>query len=116
MAKNQFSFHENSHVIEILKNTFPMEFFDKIWLKVEEHEWIYIFEIKFEEKYSVSKYGRPKQILWYCAIMLMYANERKNGAANIIFFHQKCVSNIYSIEDFSARSNHFQHFEIINGI
>ena len=30
-----------------------MEFFDEIWLKVEEHEYIYIFEIKFEKNYSV---------------------------------------------------------------
>ena len=30
--------------------TFPMEFFNEIWLKVGEHEYIYIFEIKFEKK------------------------------------------------------------------
>ena len=31
-----------------------MEFFNEIWLKVGEHEFIYIFEIKFEKKnYSV---------------------------------------------------------------
>ena len=27
-----------------------MEFFNEIWLKVEEHEYIYIFEIKFAKK------------------------------------------------------------------
>ena len=27
-----------------------MEFFNEIWLKVGEHEHIYIFEIKFEKK------------------------------------------------------------------
>ena len=27
-----------------------MEFFNEFWLKVEEHEYIYIFEIKFEKK------------------------------------------------------------------
>ena len=29
------------------------EFFNKIWLKVEVHEYIYILEIKFEKYYSV---------------------------------------------------------------
>ena len=31
-----------------------MEFFNEIWLKVGEHKYIYIFEIKFEKNYSVS--------------------------------------------------------------
>ena len=30
-----------------------MEFFNEIWLKVGEHEYIYTHEIKFEKKYSV---------------------------------------------------------------
>ena len=30
-----------------------MEFFNEIWFKVGEHEYIYIFEIKFEKKYFV---------------------------------------------------------------
>ena len=30
-----------------------MEFFNESWLKVGEHEYIYIFEIKFFENYSV---------------------------------------------------------------
>ena len=29
-----------------------MEFFNEIWLKVGEHEYINIFEIKFENNYS----------------------------------------------------------------
>ena len=48
--KNKFSFRKNSHVTKIWKTTFPKEFFNKIWLKVKEHEYIYIFEIKFEKK------------------------------------------------------------------
>ena len=48
--KNEFSFRENSHVIKIWTTTFPKEFFNKIWLKVREHEYIYIFEIKLEKK------------------------------------------------------------------
>ena len=35
------------------KNTFPKEFFNEIWLKVGEHE--YITEITFEKNYSVFK-------------------------------------------------------------
>ena len=49
-AKNEFSFRENSHVTKIWKATFPMKFFNEIWFKVGEHEYIYIFEIKFEKK------------------------------------------------------------------
>ena len=47
--KTNFGF-ANSHVTKIWKTTFPKEFFNKIWLKVKEHEFIYIFEIKFEKK------------------------------------------------------------------
>ena len=38
------------YVTKIWKTTFQKEFFNKIWLKVEEYEYIYIFafEIKFE--------------------------------------------------------------------
>ena len=38
------------------KNTFPKEFFNEIWLKVGEHEYIYITEIIFEKYYSVFKW------------------------------------------------------------
>ena len=37
-----------------------MEFFNEIWLKVGEHEYIYIFEIKFEKKYSVKNGSQNK--------------------------------------------------------
>ena len=37
-AQNTFSFRENSYVTKILKTIFPKEFFNEIWLKVEEHE------------------------------------------------------------------------------
>ena len=48
------SFCEKSHVTKIWKTTLPKEFFNKIWLKVEEHDYIYIFEIKYWKKiYSV---------------------------------------------------------------
>ena len=41
--KTNFRFCENSHVTEIWKTTFPMEFFNKIWLKVGKHEYFHIF-------------------------------------------------------------------------
>ena len=52
-AKTNFRFVKivNSHVN--LTNTFPKEFFNKIWLKVGEHEYIYIFDMEFETQYSV---------------------------------------------------------------
>ena len=34
-----------------------MEFFNEIWLKVGEHKYIYIFEIKFEKKNILFKNG-----------------------------------------------------------
>ena len=38
-----------------MKNHFPMEFFNEIWLKVGKHEYIYISQIKFEKKIFCSK-------------------------------------------------------------
>ena len=35
------------------KDIFPKDFFNEIWLKVEELEYICIFEIKFDKNYSV---------------------------------------------------------------
>ena len=58
--KNEFSLREKSHVTKNWKTTFPKEFFNKIGLKVAEHEYIYIFEIKFEKNYSVSKWWPNK--------------------------------------------------------
>ena len=51
--KRIFVSRKYSHVTKILKTTFSMEFFNEIRLKVGEHEYIYIFEIKFKKKYSV---------------------------------------------------------------
>ena len=58
--KNEFSFRKSSHVTKIWKTTFPMEFFNEIWLKVGEHETIYIFEIKFENNYLFKNGGQNK--------------------------------------------------------
>ena len=61
-AKNEFWFCENSHVNKIWKTTFTKEFFNKIWFKVGEHKYIYIFEIKFEKSYSAWKW-RSNEVL-----------------------------------------------------
>ena len=53
--KNKFLFRENSQVTKIWKTTFLKEFFN-VWLKVGEHEYIYIFEIKIE-KNILFKFG-----------------------------------------------------------
>ena len=44
---NRFLICVISILAKILKTTFPNEFFNEIWLKVEEHEYIYIAEIIF---------------------------------------------------------------------
>ena len=57
---NRFLFRFISILAKIWKTTFPKEFFNEIWLKVEKHEYIYITEITFLKNYSVLKW-RPKQ-------------------------------------------------------
>ena len=42
------------------KTTFSKDFFNKIWLTVEEHEYIYIFEIKFEKIIPFKNGGQNK--------------------------------------------------------
>ena len=49
---------------KIWKTTFRMEFFNEIWLKVGEHEYIYIFEIKFEKKVILFKNGNQNKFLF----------------------------------------------------
>ena len=56
--KANFAFHEKSHLPKIWKTIFPKEFFNVIWLKAEEHEYIYIFEIKFEKDVLFKNGGR----------------------------------------------------------
>ena len=57
---NRFLFRVISILVKIWKTTFPKEFFNEIWLKVDEHEYIYITDITLKKKYSVLKW-RPKQ-------------------------------------------------------
>ena len=47
---NQFLFRVISILAKIWKTSFPKEFFNEIWLKVGEHEYIYITEITFRKK------------------------------------------------------------------
>ena len=69
-----FYFRVISILAKIWKTTFPKEFFNEIWLKVGEYEYIYITEITFKKNYSVLKW-RPKQFLILCNnVMLIYAN------------------------------------------
>ena len=44
---NRFLYRVISILPKIWKTTFPKEFFNEIWLKVGEHEYIYITEITF---------------------------------------------------------------------
>ena len=55
--KMEFSFPKNSHVTKIWKTAFPKEFFNKIWLKVGEHKYTYISEIKLGEKIILFRDG-----------------------------------------------------------
>ena len=60
---NRFLFRVISILAKIWKTAFPKEFFNEIWLKVGEHEYIYITEIAFwKKKYSVLNW-RPKQFV-----------------------------------------------------
>ena len=40
-----------------------MEFFNEIWLKVGEHEYIYIFEIKFAKKIILFQNGSLNKLI-----------------------------------------------------
>ena len=70
-ANNRFLFRIISILTKIWKTTFPKEFFNAIWLKKGEHEYIYIAEITFKKilRFKMA----AKTIFWYCAIMLIYA-------------------------------------------
>ena len=50
------------------KNTFPKEIFNEIWLKEEDHKYIYITEITFKKHYSVLKWWLKQflDIAQYC--------------------------------------------------
>ena len=56
-AKNRIYVSQKSHLTKIWKTTFPKEFSNKICLKVEKHEYIYIFEMQFEKKNILFKNG-----------------------------------------------------------
>ena len=46
-TNEQFLLRSISILAKIWKTTFPKEFFNEIWLKVGEHEYIYIIEMTF---------------------------------------------------------------------
>ena len=45
-----------------LKNHFPEGVFNKIWFKVAEHEYINIFEIRYEKKNILFKHGAQNKV------------------------------------------------------
>ena len=69
----EFLFRVISILAKIWNTTFQKEFFNEIWLKVGEHEYIYITEITFFFKLFRFKTDGQNNS-WYCAIMLIYAN------------------------------------------
>ena len=52
-AKKIILVPQKCHVTKMWKTTFPKKFFNKICLKVDKREYIYIFEMKFLKKYYV---------------------------------------------------------------
>ena len=54
---NRFSIRVISISAKIWKNTFPKEFFNEIWLKLEDHEYNDIAEVKFGKFYSCAILG-----------------------------------------------------------
>ena len=50
-ANNRYVFRVISILTNILKTTFPKEFFSEFWLIIRQHEYIYIAEIKMENFY-----------------------------------------------------------------
>ena len=72
--KNQFPSRDIKLTTKNRKTTFPKEFFLEIWLIIEDCEYNYTAEIKFEKKsYSVALLW-GKQILNSTLKMLIYAN------------------------------------------
>ena len=59
-AKKRIFVSQKNHVTKIWKTTFPKEFFNEIWLKVWEHEYIYIIEIQFEKNILFKNGGQNK--------------------------------------------------------
>ena len=47
LPNNRFSFRIISILAKIRKTTFPKKFFNEIWLKLGDHEYTNIAEIKF---------------------------------------------------------------------
>ena len=71
--KNQFPSRDIKFPTKNGKTTFPKEFFPEIWLIIEDCNYNYTAEIKFEKSYSVALLW-GKQILNSALKMLFYAN------------------------------------------
>ena len=82
--KMNFPFPGRKSHDQNLKITFPKEFFNKIWLKVEKHERIYIYEIKYIQ-FKNSGQNKFCNIAQCCPFMLISVKL----VGQYHFFHQK---------------------------
>ena len=64
-----------------LKHHFPKGSLNKIWVKVEEHEYINISEMRREKKYSVIKW-RPKPFSRHPKMLIKKRNKKSNAPLN----------------------------------
>ena len=71
--KNQFLSRDMKCLTKNGKTTFPKDFFLEIWIIIEDCNYNYTTEIKFEKSYSVALLW-GKQILNSALKMLIYAN------------------------------------------
>ena len=92
--KNRFSFRVISISTKIWKTTYPKEFFNEIWLKLGDHRYINIAEIKFGKYYSGGILG-AKQFFPHPPKMLINANYFVNDAADLNFFFRRKKRNYY---------------------
>ena len=114
--KYKFSFHKNNHMTKIWKTTFPKEFFNKMLLRVEECESIYIAEIKFWKKIYLKM--AAKQFLPHPK-MLIYANNSlyfPRQRFDLIVPKTKKIANSIPIPKQSEKLNygHSVHHEVKN--
>ena len=69
--KKQTNKQKNKKNKKKKKNTFPKEFFNEIWLKVREHEYIYTTEIKCLKNITFQN-GCQNNFLILCNIANLY--------------------------------------------
>ena len=88
VTKKPILFRIISILAKTWKNSFPKEFFNEIWLRVEELESIYITEIALKKSYSVLIW-RPKYFLILCNYANLCELARKRRGRFNFFQRQK---------------------------